>query len=132
MKSKAINDTTRSLRIGENIFKVIHLVLVKKWFDLINSGEKKEEYRAYNEYWKNRILELEEERDGSNIAFRINGGLVYPSDAILAFHHGYSKDRSSCHFYCKGVRVCDYSGREEWGFIPGEKKFIIEIGDRVE
>jgi len=34
----------------------LHLVLNKKWFDMIDSSEKLEEYRNFNEYWKSRIL----------------------------------------------------------------------------
>ena len=32
------------------------LPVKKKWFDLIKSGYKNEEYRLYNDYWKKRLL----------------------------------------------------------------------------
>ena len=35
----------------------LHLVLKSKWYDMIASGEKKEEYRAITPYWANRIWE---------------------------------------------------------------------------
>ena len=35
--------------------KVLHLTLKKKWFDMIASGEKKEEYREIKEYWEIRL-----------------------------------------------------------------------------
>jgi hypothetical protein len=35
--------------------RVLVLSVKKKWFDLIKSGEKKEEYRKLNEYWKKRL-----------------------------------------------------------------------------
>ena len=31
--------------------RVLHLTLKKKWFDMILSGEKKEEYREIKSYW---------------------------------------------------------------------------------
>lgn len=35
--------------------KILHLNLKKEYFDAIKSGEKKYEYREYNEYWKKRL-----------------------------------------------------------------------------
>ena len=36
--------------------KTLHLVLKRKWWDMIARGEKKEEYREVCEYWETRIL----------------------------------------------------------------------------
>jgi hypothetical protein len=36
--------------------KTLHLTLKKKWFDMIASGEKKEEYREIKDYWVNRLF----------------------------------------------------------------------------
>lgn len=38
----------------------VHLVLKRKWFDLIASGEKRIEYRADTEFWRKRILGKEQ------------------------------------------------------------------------
>lgn len=35
--------------------KILHLTLKKKWFDMILSGEKKEEYRDTKEFWLRRL-----------------------------------------------------------------------------
>ncbi len=35
--------------------KILHLTLKKKWFDLIASGEKTEEYREAKPYWTKRL-----------------------------------------------------------------------------
>ena len=37
----------------------LHLTLIKKWFDKIASGEKKEEYRQVKPYWTNRLFKRE-------------------------------------------------------------------------
>ncbi len=36
--------------------KILYLTLIKKWFDLIKSGKKKEEYRELKPYWISRIV----------------------------------------------------------------------------
>lgn len=38
--------------------KVLHLVLKRKWWDLMLSGIKREEYRAYTEYWIKRLVKV--------------------------------------------------------------------------
>ena len=35
--------------------KTLKLTLCRQWFDLIKSGEKKEEYREIKPYWINRL-----------------------------------------------------------------------------
>ena len=35
---------------------VLRVVLAGRWFDMIESGEKLEEYRNGSEYWANRLL----------------------------------------------------------------------------
>ena len=34
----------------------LYLTLKKNWFDLILSGEKKEEYREIKPYWEKRLI----------------------------------------------------------------------------
>lgn len=36
--------------------RILHLTLKKKWFDMILSGEKKEEYREIKPYWDYRLV----------------------------------------------------------------------------
>ena len=38
---------------------ILHLTLKKHWFDLISSGEKKEEYRDIKPYWIRRFMKPE-------------------------------------------------------------------------
>ena len=56
--------------------KILHLTLKKKWFDMIASGEKTEEYREVKPYWTKRLKNFLEEK---------------PFDYIL-FKNGYQKD----------------------------------------
>ena len=39
--------------------KTLHLVLKRKWWDMIESGEKKEEYRTHSDYWIKRLVDGE-------------------------------------------------------------------------
>ena len=43
--------------IDEKVSKTLHLVLKRKWWDMIASGEKKEEYREVCHYWAIRLLD---------------------------------------------------------------------------
>jgi hypothetical protein len=36
--------------------KTLKLTIKKKWFNMIESGEKTEEYREITQYWINRLL----------------------------------------------------------------------------
>jgi hypothetical protein len=36
--------------------KILHLTLLKKWFDLIASGNKTKEFRDIKPYWTKRLL----------------------------------------------------------------------------
>lgn len=36
--------------------RTLHLVLIGKWYDMIASGEKTEEYRAITPYWCNKLI----------------------------------------------------------------------------
>lgn len=35
----------------------LYLPLKKEWYNMIESGEKKEEYREINNYWKSRLMQ---------------------------------------------------------------------------
>ena len=95
--------------------KELKLVLKKKWFDMIASGEKKEEYRDFSEYWQSRLLEK-------------GRWDVRPFDAVT-FFLGYTKNRPSITF--RLILIGYGEGRPEWGAEPGKKYFIIYLGKRL-
>ena len=37
--------------------KILYLPLKKQWYEMIESGEKKEEYRLLKPYWEKRLLD---------------------------------------------------------------------------
>lgn len=87
--------------------KILHLTLKKKWFDMIASGEKKEEYRDIKDYWKIRLI-----------------GKSY--DAIL-FSNGYRSDRPQVLIEYGGV--CSGLGIIEWGAPPEKEVYILKLGE---
>ncbi len=92
--------------------KTLHLVLKAKWYSMIESGEKIEEYREIKPYWDIRLIDC-------------NGRYKY-FDQII-FSYGYSKRRMA--FRCAGTGVG--KGRVEWGAPQNENVFIISLGERI-
>lgn len=98
--------------------KELKLVLKKKWYDMIASGEKKEEYREMNNYWFDRIAEdvvlpfFSERRCGT-----------------VTFYLGYAKDRPSMSFKIESITIG--KGKTEWGAEPGIDYFVIKLGERI-
>ena len=94
--------------------KILTLTLKKKWFDMILSGEKKEEYREIKPYWQTRFLES----DTINKNF----------DAVL-FKNGYAKNAPSILIEHCGLWAGH--GRISWG-APDKKVYIILLGSIIE
>jgi len=122
----------------------LNLTLKKKWFDMIASGEKKEEYREIKDYWAVRLLYFNEEmewgcydemlsdmRSSERRHKDIAECLKYfnvefkPFD-IVSFRNGYRKD--SPLITKKHVKTTIGIGRPEWGAPEGKEVFIIELG----
>lgn len=87
----------------------LHLVLKSKWYDMIVSGKKKEEYRAFTEYWEKRIWDKQKQIES------------------VVFHRGYTSithEREVVEFATGG-------GRMDWGANPNKFYFIIRLGKEV-
>ncbi len=101
---------------------MLTLPIKKKWFDMILSGEKKEEYREAKQYYKGRFLNL------FDIVDEGDGQLINPfeenPEREIMFRNGYGKNSPSF------VARCTLSigeGREEWGAEPGKKYFVLTV-----
>lgn len=84
------------------------LPIMKKWYDMILSGEKKEEYRNITKYYETRFNNLFKNQE----------------DAWIMFRNGYSSKSPSFMARCslkKGF------GHVEWGAEPETKYYILEI-----
>lgn len=98
--------------------KTLHLVLKRKWWDMIASGEKKEEYRSQSDYWIKRLID----------------GQYYGSDALdkykpyenVCFHLGYTNTTMTFRI----IGIHQGYGNPEWGGGK-ERVFVISLGERI-
>lgn len=106
---------------------MLTLPIKKKWFDMILSGEKKEEHREIKPYWDTRFETwLEILKGEMDFFFRDvlkDNKIPMPVLPIL-FRNGYSKESPSF------IAKCTLSigtGKEEWGAEKGKEYFILTV-----
>lgn len=107
--------------------KTLHLTLKKKWFDMILTGEKKEEYREIKPYWIKRIASAWNFLD-SDLTYWENGNEMFESVEfdVIIFKNGYSKNAPEMEIECKGIEMG--LTKSHW-CDDGEKKvFVIMLG----
>lgn len=103
--------------------EILHLTLKKKWFDMIASGEKKEEYREIKRFWIQRLCnEIEYENGGSWEA-------VFKKFTHVKFRNGYSKNAAELFVECKGIEVG--TAKPEWSDNWQGEVFIIKLGEVI-
>lgn len=104
--------------------KTLTLSLKKQWFDMIKSGEKKEEYREICDYWGVRFVG----RDVWDNEFCIKdvSEIALMHFDRLVFTLGYPKaDDSERRLEFKNPHIRIGTGRTEWGAEPGKNYFVI-------
>ena len=95
---------------------MIILPIKKKWFDMILSGEKKEEYREIKPYYDTRF------------------GNVWKTSAhwneihTIRFRNGYSKNSPS---FLADVSLNVGIGKPEWGAEEGKQYYVLTIHEIV-
>lgn len=90
--------------------RVLHLTIKKKWFDMILSGDKTEEYREIKPYWQSRLF---------------NEKYTH-----VMFHNGYKSDSPKALFELEKISIGE--GRFAWGAQKGVEVFILALGKRVD
>lgn len=114
--------------------KTLDLVLKGKWYDMIASGEKTEEYREIKPYWGKRLLDYNAiKRDSGKLIFHwlaVGKGmdpLEYPRGFThVRFHRGYTKITMT--FEIDSITFG--KGKEEWGAELGKVYFVIKLKNR--
>ena len=109
---------------------ILPLVLKGKWFDMIASGEKREEYRLPTDYWRKRLHNW-------------NRRFSPSTTPVVEFRRGYAKGAPRMAFWCLGIETASgmmpyayvdatVSKRfhPEWG-EPTAPHFFISLGDRI-
>lgn len=106
--------------------KTLKLVLKKKWFDMIASGEKTEEYRETTPYWKKRLCPFYPDDCGATSC--VNCIMRSNDYDFVTFYLGYRKNRPQKTFRVK--YITKGRGKEEWGAKKDKNYFIIKLGER--
>lgn len=119
--------------------KTLYLPLKKEWYEMIERGEKPEEYRAIVTYWMTRLLDCfpmfnMPTDDGRCLEEGVNRctgctaamGPRFKEFNAVCFSYGYTRRRMT--FECKGITIG--RGRPEWG-APEHTTFIIKLGKRL-
>lgn len=111
--------------------KVLHLTLKKKWFDMILSDEKKEEYREIKEYWLKRFCDKEYYKH--EVGFGLESCIDKFYD-VVKFRNGYSKNARTILIECKGLKI-DKPFFKWYGETPSHHSgqvFVIKLGKIIE
>lgn len=114
--------------LDRNRCEVLTLVLKKKWFDMIATGEKGAEYRTS----KNVCSQIERWYGRARIMCSYAKG-ESPIDKcmIVKFCLGYGKDRPTFMRHVLGVEKRCWSLCPDWG-EPREPHMVIHLGAPVE
>lgn len=96
--------------------ETLKLVLKKKWYDLIEKGIKREEYREIKDYYTQRLFFT-----GFSVCVR--------KYDYVTFYLGYQKNRPSMTFRIKLIGIGE--GKPEWGAEKGKLYYIIVLDTRV-
>ena len=103
--------------------KTLTLPLKRKWFDMIKSGEKKEEYREIKPFYESRFYKTFISGFGT---CEPEAGHRFKEFANLVFTLGYPKaDDTERRLVFKNPRIRIGEGKPEWGAEPGKMYFVI-------
>ena len=86
----------------------LHLTLKKKWFDMIASGVKRDEYREMKPYWSKRLMCNKKQYDK------------------ILFRNGYS--RNAPRLLIEFTRLESGLGIVEWGAPEAQEVFVLKLG----
>lgn len=113
------------------------LPIKKKWFDMILSGEKKEEYRDIKKYYETRFQNLfgaitiyPSSIFSDRSKYELLQGEAVPEEIRkdrvqeIIFRNGYSKNSKAIKARC---RLWIGKGRPKWGATPDKQYYVLEI-----
>lgn len=123
--------------------KILHLTIKKKFFDMIASGVKLEEYRSIKPYWLVRFIDwrgmamplkedmcksLMNEKCAARWNFKNNYCNVREYDAV-EFKNGYSKTARTMLVEFKGIQIGP--AKPEWSDNWQGDVFVIKLGNVI-
>ena len=95
---------------------MLTLTIKKKWFDMILSGEKKEEYRDCKPYYQKRFCPY--------FCWEVVGGKKVRQVFPVRLRNGYDVRSPSIIAKCTVRRG---TGKPEWGAEPGKEYYVLDI-----
>jgi hypothetical protein len=130
--------------------KILYLTLKKKWFDLIVSGKKLEEYREIKSHWVYRLLSptkdfFPDSFDMDEFIYDLNHPFERfsaPDEVLNYFNHeirkfthvkfsaGYGRNSPSITMPIEDIHIG--AGRPEWGAEKGRYYFVISVSVKSE
>lgn len=121
VRSKCTKMRLKNISESQRTTKILHLTLKKTWFDLIERGEKREEYREIKPYWKARLCEAWDDTDLNQFKAK--------KFHLVKFRNGYSKSARTITFLVERISVGE--GNPDWGAESGKSYFRIELDQKV-
>lgn len=113
--------------------RILHLVLKEKWFKLIASGDKSEEYRDLKKHYADRLCSKICCDNINNRLYNIElrkEALVFKEFDVVCFQWGYRPDAPRVTLEFLGIEIA--TGKPEWGAEPGKEYFVIKLGKIIE
>lgn len=92
----------------------LYLSLKSKWYNMIESGEKIEEYREIKSFWIRRLCSDEDYKEFKPFKY-------------VTFSYGYTRRRMTFEI----TKISTGQGRVEWGAPIDSDIFIISLGKRI-
>ena len=105
------------------------LPIKKKWFDMILSGEKKEEYREIKPYYDSRIGRAICGFPFEMCRKEFIQNCMETRTIDVIFRNGYTCSSPEIWCTCK-LRIGQ--GKEEWGAEPNKEYYVLEILEILE
>jgi len=120
--------------------KILELPLKKEWYNMIESGEKREEYRDITPYWEKRLLDYKRLKQyvEDNYKELMTKKILFPNRTTLEgadrvfprgythvrFRYGYTKRTM---LFCLDSITMGFNGKPEWGAPTDKPVFIIKF-----
>ncbi len=109
----------------------LNLTLKKKWFDMIKSGEKLEEYRETKPFWATRLMLLNGTKRGIRVWEYESIETDKPAYSFrkfdtVTFRNGYGKNAPTVTVECLGISIG--TAKPEWSDNWQGQVFVIRLG----